>query len=126
MDWQARGYSAGLRGLKPDLPEGIPPRMDQPFLKGHETGWKDYMAALEANMPKKLTVREQAAKDFAEDNPGAPTLAEERYAEKREERAVKEALENMATTNDEGFEATPEELAQQQGRRVSDEDGEVV
>lgn len=127
MDWQARGYSAGLRGLPSTLPEGIPPRMDQPFLKGHETGWRDYMAALEANAPKqKPSVREQAAADYAADNPEAPTIADQRLADKREERAAKEALENMGTTDDDGFEATPEELAQQQGRRISDEDDEEV
>lgn len=67
--WQGEGYKAGLRGIRGTLPPGIPPRMDQPYLQGNEKGYADYLAALEANMPKKLEVRDQAAKDFEEDNP---------------------------------------------------------
>lgn len=69
VDWEARGYSVGLRGLEPKLPEGIPPRMDQPFMKGHGIGYEQYQAALKVNVPGARRLREEAAADFAKDNP---------------------------------------------------------
>lgn len=139
MDWQSRGYSAGLRCLPSKLPEGIPPRMDQFFLKGHEAGQRDYMAALEANLPKKLEVREKAAKDFADDNPevdlakAARKLKNDpafmdRSAPPEDEMAAGVIHEpGTGGEPDDGFEATPEELAAQEGRRQpDDEEGEVV
>lgn len=135
MDWQARGYSQGLRGIPAKLPEGIPPRMDQFFLKGHEVGHKAYMEALAANVPKKLEVRDQAAKDFAEDNPEIDVAKAARKLKNDPAFMDRTAPPEEASApegdagNDDGFEATPEELSQQQGRRVHDEDneaGEVV
>lgn len=80
VDWESRGYSVGLRGMDPKLPEGIPPRMDQPFLKGHEVGYGQYMAAMQANVPgaNRLSVAAQAAADFTEDEPEVDIAAEAR------------------------------------------------
>ena len=45
---------------------------------------------------------EQAARDFAEDQEAEKaTLADERLAEKRQERAMRESLENMDPANEE-------------------------
>lgn len=131
MDWQARGYSQGLRGIPAQLPEGIPPRMDQFFLKGHEVGHKDYMEALEANLPGKLTVRDQAAKDFARDNPEVDVAKAARKLKNDPafmDRTAppEEAAPEADADNDDGFEATPEELAAQQSRRQPEEPEEVV
>ena len=126
MDWQSRGYSIGLRGLRAEKPQGMPPRMDQPFLRGHEAGWKDYMAALEANAPKKLEVRDQAAKDFAEDNPEVDIAKAARKLKNDPAFMDRAAPEEDTANNDDGFKATPEELAAQQGRRAPEEPEEVV
>lgn len=142
MDWQSRGYSAGLRGQLPTLPEGIPPRMEQPFLKGHEAGYRDYLSALQANLPKKLEVRDQAAQDFKADNPevdiakAAKALAKDPAFMDRtpppEGEMAAGVIHEPGTGGDidEGFEATPEELAAQQGRRQPDDEaddaGEMV
>lgn len=138
VDWQARGFSVGLRGLPATLPEGIPPRMDQFFLKGHELGWKEYMAAIEANLPKKLEVREKAAKDFADDNPEVDIAKAAKALKKdaafmdrtppREDEMAAGVIHEPGTGGapDEGFEATPEELAAQEGRRQSDADPDEV
>jgi hypothetical protein len=93
-DWQARGYRDGLRGLGAKLPEGIPARMDQPYLRGHEIGRKEHLDALEANVPGGKRLREQAAQDFAEDNPGAGT-PEAKAAERKSVERAKASLEKM-------------------------------
>lgn len=154
VDWEARGYSVGLRGMPPKLPEGIPPRMDQPFLKGHEVGYGQYQAALKANVPGGQRLREQAKADFAADNPevdvaaaarklakdpqfmarGAPegesqgstaTASSEPTSEQPQTSTSEGSTATSSGANpsmpDEGFEATPEELALQTGRAQPDE-----
>jgi hypothetical protein len=74
LDWQSEGYKRGLRGRGPDLPDGMDARFTQPFLKGHEIGWKEYLEALAQNAPKPKgmtaqQVAEQAAREFKADNP---------------------------------------------------------
>ncbi|HKT53954.1 MAG TPA: hypothetical protein VJP88_05850 [Caulobacteraceae bacterium] len=97
LDWQARGYRDGLRGLEAKPPEGCPPRMDQPYLKGHEKGRAESLAAIAANAPKPLgtaaKVREQAAKDFAEDNKPEPGTPEAAAAERKAVSQARAALE---------------------------------
>lgn len=116
VDWEARGYATGLRGMEAKLPEGIPPRMDQFFLKGHGIGYAASTAALEANAPKPLgsSVREQAAADFAADEPEVDI--------DKAARALKNS-DFMDTTpkSDEPFEMTEEERAAQAGRPSSEE-----
>ena len=64
-------------------------------------------------------VRQQAAEDFRQDNPEAASLADERLAEKREERAVRQALDNLSGEDPEApFEASEEELAAQKPRQA--------
>ncbi len=137
LDWQARGYSQGLRGLGSNLPDGIPPRMDQPFLKGHSTGYSEYVETLKANAPKQMDVRGQAAADFKEDNPevdvdkAAKKLKGSKFMERGKEVELVDpgsgapAVE-VVKDPDDGFEATPEELAAQVTRPVRDDAGEVV
>lgn len=67
-DWRMRGYRHGLQGRMAKLPEGIPPRMDQPWLAGHADGFAAYTAALEGRAAEP-SVAETAAADFAKDNP---------------------------------------------------------
>lgn len=74
LDWQGEGYKRGLRGRGPELPEGMDHRFTQPFLKGHEIGWNEYLAAIAQNVPKPKNmtaqeVAEKAAAEFAKDNP---------------------------------------------------------
>lgn len=125
MDWQSRGYRDGLRGMEGKLPEGCPPRMDQPYMKGHGTGYAEYLESLKANAPKAMgSVRDQAAADFAADNKPEPGSPEAAAAERKAIRAAKAGLEKMAerqpeaepegqkpTDPDAGFEAAAEELA---------------
>jgi hypothetical protein len=73
-DWRMRGYRVGLQGKAARLPEGIPPRMDQPFLAGHGDGFTAYTAALEGRSAEP-SVAEQAAADFTEDNPEVDVAA---------------------------------------------------
>lgn len=44
--WKAAGYRAGLRGIGAQLPEGIPPRMDQPYLDGYYKGQEENIMLL--------------------------------------------------------------------------------
>lgn len=117
VDWEARGYSQGLRGMSPTLPEGIPPRMDQPFMKGHGIGYGEYRKALEANVPGKSRLAQQAEADFQGDNPEVDVDA---AARKLKNSAFMESNLNQA----QAFEATPEELAAQVTR--PDRSEEVV
>lgn len=108
-DWEARGYSMGLRGQGPTLPEGIPPRMDQPFLKGHGVGYAEYRKALEANVPGKPRLAQQAEADYAEDNPEVDVEAAARRL-KGSGFMVTDATDESL---DEPFEASEAELAAQ-------------
>ncbi len=134
VDWEARGYSAGLRGMEAKLPEGIPPRMDQPFMKGHGIGYAEYMKALEASVPGANRIREQAAADFAKDEPDIDVEKAARKLKKDPQFMARgapvspapmsnsESTSLSATSSDDGFEATEEELAAQAGRPVHDEE----
>lgn len=135
MDWQGRGYSTGLRGMAPELPEGIPPRMDQPFMKGHGIGYAEYMAALEANVPGKSRLAQKAEADFVADNPEVDVAAAARKLKNDPKFMARGEPEDIGneigneTPSTEGkdignFEATPEELAAQAGR--PDRSEEVV
>lgn len=129
MDWQGRGYSAGLRGMSPTLPDGIPPRMDQPFMKGHGIGYAEYQQALEANVPGAHRLREQAAVDFKDDNPEVDVAAAARKLKNDPQFMARGAPEPVPLdtkaealvkdvqplTDEEDFEASEEELAAQAG-----------
>lgn len=119
VDWQSRGYSSGLRGLEPKLPEGIPPRMDQPFMKGHGIGYAEYRAALEANVPGGKRLREQAAEEFKSDNPEVDLDKAARDLKKSgfmNREPIPEIVDEDPLGVNAGFEATEEELAAQAGR----------
>lgn len=85
----AEGYKAGLRQMPSNPPTEVPARFVQSFMKGHEKG---LMEVLSANAPKQMGVREQAAADFAKDNPepGTPEAA------KLEREAIRRAKESLA------------------------------
>lgn len=102
--WRGEGLKAGLRQLPAKPVAECPERFVQAWLEEHAKGLKQ---VLEANAPKPLRnraqeVAEQAAKDFAEDQAAErATLADDRFAEKKEERAMREALEKMDPANEE-------------------------
>lgn len=135
MDWRMRGYSQGLQGRKAKLPEGIPPRMDQPFLAGHGDGFAVYTEALngQSRQPSK-PVGEQAEEDFKADNPEVDVDAEARRLAKDPAFMARGAGEivdgNPLGAEAQGqvptqpaaeapFEATPEELAAQKPRQAA-------
>lgn len=131
-DARTEGYKLGVRGKPATIPDTLNPRFHQPFLKGHESGWDDYILTLAENAPKSPGVtaasivegvRAQAAADFAEDNKPEGTIADDRFAERRQERAVREALENMPADQ---FEATSEELAAQALRPSNQDEEEIL
>lgn len=147
--WEAEGYKAGLRFHKPVAPPGITGLDLQAWLRGHENGWESATEATAANAPKALTVREQAAKDFKDDNPEAPEPGSPE-AKKAERDAIAKAKASLEAMNggdasvegadgqdalpsasgtagpDDGFEMTAEELAAQAGRRKPEEETEDV
>jgi hypothetical protein len=129
--WKAEGYKAGLRQKSSTPPTECAERFVQAFMKEHERGLKE---VLEANVPGGQRLRDQAAADFKEDNPevdvekAARKLKNDpKFMARGEPEAEAPASipegESTKTGPDEGFEATPEELAAQTGRRDS---GEVV
>lgn len=82
--WAGEGYKAGLRQMSSTPPTECAGRFVQVFMKAHERGMNE---VLTANAPKPIgSVREQAAADFKAD-------------------------EAAAKGPDDGFEASPEELA---------------
>lgn len=138
-DAKTEGFKAGVRGRAAVIPDGMHVRFHQDFLRGHEAGRAEYLKTLEANVPGKdrLSVREQAAKDFKADNPDAPEpgTPEAARAERAAVRRARESLEAMNGSSVEevqaasrklaeenpAFEATEEELAAQEGRPSNDE-----
>jgi DNA-binding transcriptional MerR regulator len=109
-DWRMRGYRHGLQGRMARLPEGIPTRMDQPWLAGHADGFAAYTAALEGRSP---TVAQQAADDFKADEPEVDVAAAAKKL------AKDPAFMARTPDPDSGFEATPEELAAQKPRQAA-------
>jgi hypothetical protein len=115
--WAGEGYKAGLRQLPRDPPPECPPMHTQAYMKAHERG---LIEVLSANAPKPMGVREQAAADFAADEPESGTYE----AQRKEREAIRNArasLERMG--EDDGFEASDEELAAQ-ALRPSVQEGE--
>lgn len=136
-DAKSLGFRDGVRGRAASLPEKMHPRFHQDYLKGHELGRKDYMLTLAENAPKPRgmtaqQVAEQAAKDFAADNPepGSPAAKKaERESVARATAALAKIGDTVVTSDedgntivrsvsegDDGFEASPEELAAQKPR----------
>jgi hypothetical protein len=100
--WKARGFLAGLRRLAATPPDGIPERFVQAWLAERARG----AAEVPADHGEPETVAQQAAREFAEDNPDA-------------------VLERGASEPDEAFEATEDELQQQGARRAVQESREA-
>lgn len=125
MDWQSRGYQDGIRGKPATLPEGIPPRMDQPYLKGHETGFKEYLGAQAAMVPKPKgasadEIARTAAADFKADNPDVDL---DNAARKLKGSAFMDTNVPVIVDDDplgvnDGFEATDDELSAQKPRQA--------
>lgn len=142
--WAGEGYKAGLRQMSNTPPPECPQMHTQAYMKAHERGLKE---VLTANVPggARLSVRDQAAKDFAEDNP-EPGTPEAKAAERKAIARAKESLEKLggteeqvaaaqeasrklaADTIEEPFEMTEEERAAQALRPSTQEadDGAVV
>jgi len=99
--WKAEGYKAGLRRLAATPPDGIPERFVQSWLAERARG----AAEVPADHGAPASVAEQARKDFAEDNPDVGSADPEG-----------------------GFEASENELQQQNARRAVQEarEGEDV
>lgn len=140
--WKAEGYKAGLRQLPTNPPIECPERHVQAFMKEHERG---YLETATANAPGQKGIREQAAKDFKDDNPEVDVAAAarklknsafmERGAPEAEDPASIPEAPSTSSDPDQGFEATEEELAAQSTRQAvkdaaagatSGEGGEVV
>lgn len=80
-DWEAAGYAAGLRLVKPDKEMlerlRVPPEFQQDVLRGHDRGTERVMHALKTGKPGENPppglddgdVRRQAEQDFRADNP---------------------------------------------------------
>jgi hypothetical protein len=66
IGWELEGYAVGRRGGPDTLPEGLPPRMDQPYLKGYHRGLED--AAAQFNKGERIAAERAApAEDQDED-----------------------------------------------------------
>lgn len=89
--WKGEGYKAGLRQLPNKAPPECPAVHEQAYMREHERGLLEVTAA---NAPKApASVREQAAKDFAEDNGPEAGTPEAAAAERKAVRQAREALE---------------------------------
>lgn len=97
--WRGEGFKAGLRQLVAKPAAECPERFVQAWLLEHERGMTQSLAA---NAPKPLSVREQAATDFAEDHPEAASMADDRLAQKRQEKRARESLAAMTTPANDG------------------------
>lgn len=122
--WAGEGYKAGLLNKAAQLPEAIPERFVQVWLKAHGDGRKSFLLTIAENVPKPKgmtaqQVAEQAARDFAEDQ----------AAERASIRKAKESLDAMVpviTDEDplgvnDGFELSEEEIAAQKPRKAIQE-----
>jgi hypothetical protein len=115
------GYKAGLRQMAASPPPEVPARFVQAYMKAHERGLKEVLAA---NVPgaHRLTVGDQAAADFQEDNPEVDI--------EREARKLKGSgfmsVDISAVQENPPFEATEDELANQAGRPSNEANEEPV
>lgn len=93
--WRGEGFKAGLRQLIAKPAPECPERFVQGWLQEHERGLQQ---VLTANAPKTLSVREQAAADFAEEHPEwvDPASPEGQAAERKAVRLARESLEAMS------------------------------
>ncbi len=140
--WKAEGYKAGLRLLPAKPPVECAERFVQAWMKEHERGMGETNAA---NVPGAHRLAAQAAADFKGDNPEVDVEAAARRLKAdpkfmartpdnsagtesvsgAESEAASVASVDIAPDNlqgaDDGFEATPEELAAQAPRRALQE-----
>lgn len=126
--WRSEGYKAGLMGLARAAPDKCPAEHVQAFLKAHESGTTDSLAAIAANAPKPM--RAQAADDFKADNPDVDVAAAARKLKNDPKFMDRTAPPETGAENpvaaDDGFEATEQELAAQTVRPSVQESEEVV
>lgn len=135
--WRGEGLKAGLRKLAASPPPGIPERFVQAWLQERERGVGLASEAEAQSWPDavdgrpKATVGEQAAADFEADNPEVDVDAEAKRLKNSSfmDRATGEPVGELVDEDplgagtppdhvDDGFEATPEELAAQNARRA--------
>lgn len=92
--WAGEGLKAGLRQMSSTAPPECPALHTQAYMKAHERGIKEVLAA---NVPggHRLSVREQAAQDFEQDNAPEPGSPEHAKAERAAIRKAKESLDKM-------------------------------
>lgn len=114
--WKGEGYKAGLRQMDSKPPAECHTRFHQAYMKEHERG---HLEVLTANAPKATprSQAEQAAEDYAADNPEIDVAAAARKL-----KGDAAFMDRTAPGDpDEGFEATDEELSQQIGRPQPEE-----
>lgn len=125
--WHSEGYKAGLRGQEAKAPPECGERFLQHYLKGHERGRSDSIDALAKNVPKPAgttaeQIAAQAKADFQEDNPELDVDAAARKLKNDPAFMARSGGEEEPVTGpdnvEDGFEATPEELAGQTTRQA--------
>lgn len=109
--WAGEGFKAGLRQLQATPPTEVPERFVQAYMKAHERGLNEVLAA---NVPGQSRLAKQAEEDYAADNPEVDLDAAAKALKKSDFMKVGQAAE-------ESFEASEEELALQAGRPERDE-----
>lgn len=125
--WAGEGLKAGLRQLSATPPTECPERFVQAYMKAHEVGLKQVM---EANVPGKSRLAQQAEAEFKDDNPevdvdaAARKLKNSAFMERADEKGPEDGPGIMEPLDGDSFEATPEELAAQVTR--PDRSEEVV
>lgn len=107
----AEGYKAGLRQMAATPPSEVPARFVQAYMRAHEKGMNE---VLTANVPgaHRLSVGEQAAADFAADEP-EPGTYEAQRKEREAIRKTKAALENMKAEDIEAAQEASRKLAEE-------------
>lgn len=135
--WKGEGYKAGLRQMERKPPPECAERFVQPWLGEYDRGLKEVLIA---NAPisaaqRQKAVADQAKADFAKDNPEVDVAAEAKRLANDPKFMAKGAGEivdpdslsvgaeaqGQASGADAPFEATPEELDAQPGRRAIQE-----
>lgn len=133
--WGGEGYKAGLRQMAATPPTEVPERFVQAYMKAHERGLNEVLAA---NVPGKSRLAQKAEADYAADNPEVDVAAAARKLKNDPQFMARGAPEPDSpaptsssesttpsdTSSNDGFEATPDELAAQAGR--PDRSEEVV